>query len=199
MIEKIVKNIIPYLESLNFSEVVGGIATTISQNKPTKDNKIIVKKFPAYYNENKTTCNASDYIDLVPNSNKRSIIYFENNGIKISPINGNIIECVADVRLVCWANLKKINDTFINADTLKLLVIQAMPVSLSNVFPYSFIRIELTGEETKSVALFSKYTYNEEEKQYLIYPFDYFALNYEISFYVGINCIDPILISPSVC
>ena len=199
MINTIVKNIIPYLEALNFSEVVGGIATTISQNKHAKDNKIIIKKFPAYYNENKTTCSASEYIDLVPNSNKRSIIYFENNGIKISPINGNIIECVADVRLVCWANLKKINDTFINADTLKLLVIQAMPVSLSNVFPYSFIRIELTGEETKSVALFSKYTYNEEEKQYLIYPFDYFALNYEISFYVGINCIDPILISPSVC
>ena len=74
-----------------------------------------------------------------------------------------------------------------------------MPVSLSNVFPYSFIRIELTGEETKNVSIFSKYTYNEEEKQYLIYPFDYFALNYEISFYVGINCIDPILISPSVC
>ena len=199
MINTIVKNIIPYLEALNFSEVVGGIATTISQNKHAKDNKIIIKKFPAYYNENKTTCSASDYIDLVPNSNKRSIIYFENNGIKISPINGNIIECVADVRLVCWANLKKINDTFINADTLKLLVIQAMPVSLSNIFPYSFIRIELTGEETKSVALFSKYTYNEEEKQYLIYPFDYFALNYEISFYVGSNCIEPITISPSVC
>lgn len=199
MINTIVKNIIPYLEALNFSEVVGGIATTISQNKPIKDNKIIVKKFPAYYNENKTTCSASDYIDLVPNSNKRSIIYFENNGIKISPINGNIIECVADVRLLCWANLKKINDTFINADMLKLLVIQAMPVSLSNVFPYSFIRIELTGEETKNVSIFSKYTYNEEEKQYLIYPFDYFALNYEISFYVGINCIDPILISPAVC
>lgn len=199
MINTIVKNIIPYLEALNFSEVVGGIATTISQNKPAKDNKIIIKKFPAYYNENRTTCNASDYIDLVPNSNKRSIIYFENNGIKISPINGNIIECVADVRLVCWANLKKINDTFINADTLKLLVIQAMPSSLSNVLPYSFIRIQLTGEETKNVSIFSKYTYNEEEKQYLIYPFDYFALNYEISFYVGINCIDPILISPSVC
>jgi len=199
MINTIVKNIIPYLEALNFSEVVGGIATTISQNKPIKDNKIIVKKFPAYYNENKTTCNASDYIDLVPNSNKRSIIYFENNGIKISPINGNIIECVADVRLVCWANLKKINDTFINADILKLLVIQAMPSSLSNVLPYSFIRVQLTGEETKNVSIFSKYTYNEEEKQYLIYPFDYFALNYEISFYVGINCIDPILISPAVC
>ena len=199
MINTIVKNIIPYLEALNFSEVVGGIATTISQNKPIKDNKIIVKKFPAYYNENKTTCNASDYIDLVPNSNKRSIIYFENNGIKISPINGNIIECVADVRLVCWANLKKINDTFINADILKLLVIQAMPSSLSNVLPYSFIRIQLTGEETKNVSIFSKYTYNEEEKQYLIYPFDYFALNYEISFYVGKNCIDPILISPAVC
>lgn len=199
MINTIVKNIIPYLEALNFSEVVGGIATTISQNKPAKDNKIIIKKFPAYYNENRTTCNASDYIDLVPNSNKRSIIYFENNGIKISPINGNIIECVADVRLVCWANLKKINDTFINADMLRLLVIQAMPSSLSNVLPYSFIRIQLTGEETKNVSIFSKYTYNEEEKQYLIYPFDYFALNYEISFYVGINCIDPILISPSVC
>jgi len=199
MINTIVKNIIPYLEALNFSEVVGGIATTISQNKPIKDNKIIVKKFPAYYNENKTTCNASDYIDLVPNSNKRSIIYFENNGIKISPINGNIIECVADVRLVCWANLKKINDTFINADILKLLVIQAMPSSLSNVLPYSFIRVQLTGEETKNVSIFSKYTYNEEEKQYLIYPFDYFALNYEISFYVGKNCIDPILISPAVC
>ena len=138
-------------------------------------------------------------IDLVPNSNKRSIIYFENNGIKISPINGNIFECVANVRLVCWCNLKKINDTFVNADLIKLAVIQAMPVSLSNVFPYSFIRIELTGEETKNVSIFSKYTYNEEEKQYLIFPFDYFALNYEVSFYVGSNCIEPITISPSIC
>ena len=199
MIKRIISEILPSLEALNFADVVAGVVTTLSRNKPIKDNKVIIKKFPVYYNDTKTTCETSDYIDLVPNSSKKSIMYFEENGFSVTQINNNIFECVASVRLVCWFNLKNINDTLTNAELLKLNVIQAMPSAIDNVNPYSFIRVDLTSEETKSVAIFNKYTYNEEEKQYLIFPFDYFALNYDISFYVGKNCIDELIINPAVC
>lgn len=199
MIKRIIAEIIPYLETLNFADVVAGAVTTLSRNKPIKDNKVVVKKYPVYYNDGKNVCDTSDYIDLVPNSSKKSIMYFEENGFNVTPINNNIFEVVASVKLVCWFNLKNINNTLTNAELLKLNVIQVMPTALQNVNPYSFIRVDLSGEEPKSVSIFNKYTYNEEEKQYLIYPFDYFALNYDISFYVGKNCIDELVINQSVC
>ena len=199
MIRKIVSEILPYLEALNFSETVAGCVTTLSVNRPTKDNKVIVKKYPVYINENKDVCDNSDYIALVPNSDKKSIIYFEENGIRAETINNNMIEVTASVKLIFWCNLPRINSTLKFAELLKLNIIKVIPDSIPNLFPYSFIRIAYTGEDVKSVSVFSKYTYNEEEKQYLIYPFDYFALNYDIKFYMGKNCVEDIVINPGTC
>jgi len=199
MIKKIVKEILPYLEALNFAETVVGCVTTMSVNRPIKDNKVTIKKFPAYINENITSCANSDYIDLVPNSDKKSIIYFEENGITTNLINKDYMEVEASVRLVFWCNLKRINSTLKDTELLKLNIIKAIPTELQNINPYSFIRVILKGEGKKDVSIFNKYTYNEEEKQYLIYPFDYFALNYNISFNAGINCVEELIINPSVC
>jgi hypothetical protein len=199
MIRKIVKEILPYLSVLNFSETVAGCVTTLSVNRPAKDNKVVIKKYPVYINTNKDVCDNSDYIALVPNSDKKSIIYFEENGIRSKMINNNLIEITANVKLIFWCNLKRINSTFTDAELLKLNIIKAIPDTIANIFPYSFVRINYIGEDAKNVSIFSKYTYNEEEKQYLIYPFDYFALNYEILFQVGKNCVEDIVISPAEC
>ena len=199
MIRKIVSEILPYLEALNFSETVAGCVQTLSVNRPIKDNKVINKKYPVYINENKDTCDNSDYIALIPNSDKKSIIYFEENGISSKMINNELIEVTANVKLIFWCNLKKINSTFTDSELLKLNIIKAIPDQLQNVSPYSFIRLNYIGEDYKGVQVFNKYTYNEEEKQYLIFPYDYFALNYEILFYVGKNCVEEITINPSVC
>ena len=45
MIEKIVKNIIPYLEALNFSEVVGGIATLFRRINQQKIIRLLLRNF----------------------------------------------------------------------------------------------------------------------------------------------------------
>jgi len=200
MIRRIVDEILPHLIALNFSDTIAGCVTVLSRNISAKDNAVANKKFPIYYNSDKTACNNySDYIDLIPNSNKKSIIYFEEDGLSSTMINNNIIEIEANIKLICWVNLKKINSSLTNAELIKLNVIKAVPDLLPNIGGYSFIRILPTGEDVKNVSIFSKYTYNEEEKQYLIFPFDYFALNYQVKFYMGRDCVEDIVINPALC
>lgn len=199
MIRKIVEQLMPYLQGLNFADTVAGCVTTLSVNRPIKDNKVINKKFPVYLNENKTICDNSDYIDLVPNSDKKSIMYFEENGITSQQINDNLVEVTANVKLIGWFNLKAINGNLLDCELLKLNILKVIPGDIPNVSPYSFIRINFTGDDPKTVNIFSKYTYNEEEKQYLIYPYDYCALNFEILFYLGKMCVEDITLNPIIC
>lgn len=201
MIRQIIDSILQDITALNFSDTVAGCVITANRNVIDKDNRTIRKSFPIYWNDRTDTCqNYSDYMDLVPNDKKKSIIYWEENGLQMVQNHGGFAEFRASVTLVCWCNLKLINQFFTDATEVKLNLINAIPEFPQNVGNlYSFIRFIYTGEQQKSNAIFNRYTYNEEEKQYLLYPFDYFALNYDVLFYAGKECVQPITINPAAC
>jgi UDP-3-O-acyl-N-acetylglucosamine deacetylase len=46
------------------------------------------------------------------------------------------------------------------------------------------IYISSITQVERSVDIFSKYTYNEQATQYLMYPYDYFALDLDIDFMI---------------
>jgi len=154
--------------------------------------------YPVYINTDKTTCSASDYINVSPDSSKKGTIYFEDKGTTIEE-DRNYFKMSSQVRLVGFFNLKLINTALINADTLLLAVANAIPNKLSNDGGISAIRIESTGNEQKSPAIFSDYTYIEEQTQYTMYPYDYFALNYNIEFWVHRSCINDITLKATTC
>lgn len=201
MIRVIVDSILPYITPLIFTDTVAGCVTTISQNVPGLNNKIQVKKFPAYYNDILDLCsNYKTYKDLIPNSKKKSILYFEESGVQGLSSDAHYNYIRANIKLIFWCNLKNINKLYIDSYLLKQAIIKSIPDVLPNIADrFSFIRATLKGEDKKDVAIFNKYSYNEEEKQYLIYPFDYFSLNYQIDFYENKYCEEQIVLNPETC
>ena len=202
MIRQIVDVIVPTLASLNFADVVAGVVVTISKQSKSKDDGIVVEKFPAYYREPEDVCaNYSTYIDLIPNSKKKSIIYFEEiSNFAYEDEDAYYVKMSSTVRLICWANLKLINQAYSDAYLLKQAIIKTIPETLPNIANrFSFIRLHFDAEEVRDVGLFSNYTYIEEQKQYLLYPYDYFGLNYTFDYWVAKRCEEDVIIDPATC
>jgi len=71
------------------------------------------------------------------------------------------------------------------------------PVPVGDEF-INRIRIVAAGEDVKSPSIFGDYTY-EDKKQYMMFPFDYFALNYSVRFAVAKDCVPDITLDPASC
>lgn len=186
MIRSIVKKIVPLIEALNFSDLVAGIITPATKKIINSSGNAVTKLFPIYENTPQT-CKSGDYIILTPDEKYKSVIYFEEvNSIVISQSNYEI-KLQSDIRLVGWFNLKKIN---INAtsDLFSQLLIQAIPEKIADFGQIYNINIEFNGIENKNPLIFSSYTYDESETQYLLFPYDYCALRYTVNYAFNKSC-----------
>ena len=192
MIYEIVNAIVTELTTLSFKDVLVGIAQPLKINDNGK-----VRTVPAAYNANPTACQVgSYYLDLVPNSSKKSIIYFEEEGTRINSYTKEYVDMSSEVLLVCWFNYKKINKTLHTPTLLVANVMKLIPSRLANMTYINSIRIEFKEELAHTPQIFSRYSYNEAEHQYITYPYDYFALSYTINYRVNLDCVP--LISESL-
>ena len=196
MIREIIDYIIPDIEALNFSEVVGGVAVPIT-HKIMSGDKTTNKTFPAY-KKSQDMCGTGDYISLVPDSSKRSVIYFEDLGSTIVNETSDFLDMSARVKLIWWLNMKLINEAVNPVDIVKLLL-NVFPKYIQSVGTSCKIFIYPQSQDQKSAAIFNRYTYDETMKQYLMYPFDYGAMTFEIRYSVGKSCQQQIAINPSIC
>lgn len=157
--------------------------------------------FPVAYNTPEDLCDTTTYTDLVPDSSKMSIIYFEDGGTDIIESGCMYTDCETTLKLVCWVNLKRVNVSYTDALNLKLELINNIPEDIDNTDWVTKIRVMFEGEEPKSAGLFSEYTYDESRTQYLMYPYDYFALNYKVRYSIPMNseCLSAVIINPGVC
>lgn len=194
MIRDIIKQILPDIEALNFADRVAGIVTPVSKKVFDNDNRAVVKVFPIYEND-PTTCESGDYIICVPDEKFTSLIYFEEITSTIVSENNNSYKITADVRLVAWFNLKKINATATH-DILMRLILQAIPEKVAEFGDMWDIRINLTGIENKQPQIFSGYTYDEAETQYLLFPYEYGSLRFTVNYNMN-KCVDDITITPN--
>ena len=65
MIRSIVKQLIPYLEALNFADEVAGIVTPVTRDIYDAGNTVARKIYPIYENT-PSTCKPGDYITCIP-------------------------------------------------------------------------------------------------------------------------------------
>lgn len=148
-------------------------------------------RYPIAYNSDPDECKkSSTYLNLVPDSKKKSVIYFEDQGVRKIGQQGKNISYQSSLILVGWLNGKKLG---MNGGTISGLVvndiIKSIPSGYLNSSPYVKIRINVTGQLPKSVNIFSRYTYDEKVLQYLMYPYDYFALTIVTDFDVNSDCV----------
>lgn len=185
------------IEGLPFVDRLAGLVKVLTISEETDLGKKR-KSFPVACNVSASECNnISKLKDLTPDSSKRSVMYFEEfGGTVMTGTDRNYLLFRSSVRLVCWLNLKKMGLTDCGWSSTAVLSIMkelssmTQPANYNN--KYIQLQVKQINEAEKSPLIFSKYTYDEASNQYLIYPYDYFAINITVEFKINANCIDPL-------
>lgn len=179
-----------YIDDLSFIDKIGGLVKPIVKVQDIGDGKVVKKVIPVDCGVTHTDCIRGKYTDLMPNSNYKSVTYFEDGGVqKINDGRGDF-SFQSNLKLVCWLNLKKLGKTDCSQSALAIAsILNVIPNKFVNSSPYTRIQITCIGEDAKNPAIFGKYTYDEEKIQFLMFPYDYFALNFQVKFTIPRHCI----------
>lgn len=186
-IAKILKS---QIENLSFMDRVAG-AVRVVRRQDVTDKGPIIKTFPVDCDVTQKDCVSGKYTDLFPNSKYKSIHYFEDLGATVpTGQDQSNFDFEARLRLVGWLNLQKLGKATCSVSHLAIAaILKAIEAKNFNNDPFTRIQIKCTGIEPKTAAIFSKYSYSEEISQYLLYPYDYYAINFSVSFRVPYKCI----------
>ncbi len=191
------------INTLNWIERCSGLVRdyvkvdTINQG----DKLVRIRKtFPVSCELTNDECASGKYLDLVPDSRKRSIIYFEDFGSRPVSFDRNKIQWESNVRLICWVNMNLFNTNACSISPALIVdVLKSIPKGRFNESDHTNILIRFNGEIPKDSRIFSRYSYDEAVNGYLLFPFDYFALSFKVFHDTDENCFDPIDIKDDDC
>lgn len=196
MIHNIASMFLPYLDTLPFKDQVAGIVKVIER----KEGERGTKRFPAAYQLTEKSVNEESHESLVPDSAKKSILYFEDGGIRFIEFKQNNFYFEATLTLIGWLNTQRTKDTggyfpYSSAQAISIAyILGAIPEKLPNTMiddrlRYHTITAQVSRILETSAQLFSKYTYDEKIRPYLVYPYCAFGIEWKVRFALNKNCL----------
>lgn len=187
MNHKIANIIKTQIKDLEWVDKIAGLTQT-AQLTVTEGEKRVIKRMPISCDVNLEACTESDYEELIPNSIYKSIIYFEDGSLQLSKTTGNRRYFTSRLRLVCWLNYKMIEGGCGLSGDYVIDIIKMLPPVAFSVGDMRNIQVEVVSQARRDADIFGKYTYNELRSQYLMRPYDYFALDLEVKFFIITEC-----------
>ena len=181
-----------YLQSLSFIDKLAGVVKVITKVDVDENGKTITKRFPVACNVDFNTCSNTDkYKDLIPDSSLGCIIFLEDLGCRFIGNKGNKQAWKASYRLVGWVNNAKLGKENCSVTgQIIASIINKFPVVPFNDGIYQTVVINVIGQDPKTGnSPFLKYTYDEVQTQYLMFPFDYFSLTVDVNFDIDKRCL----------
>lgn len=183
-----------YIDELTFVDKIAGLVSTQYMTVTGEDGAKVTKSYPVACCTTAEDCKAGAYNDLTPNSDYKTVLYFEDGGVSLLETTGRFKKMRSRLRLVCWINVTKMNgdpcytDIPCTASTNIIIeIIRALPDFPINYAPFMQVKFDVLNQLVRSNSIFSQYTYNEKQTQYLMSPYDYFALDIETTFSI---CLD---------
>lgn len=161
----------------------------------TKNSQGVIGKFPISINRNKSVCNNADYINLLPDSREKAISFIRINDIEFLESFG-FIDAEVNMSINVWVNTDKINPV-LETEDLMLDIIKSIPDKIANSGNLCKIMTELISSSRGNI--YSDSTIKEEDKQFLMLPYDSFTLTYKINFSFRKQCIGDIILNPNNC
>jgi hypothetical protein len=155
------------------------------------------------------------YQELVPNSAYRSLAFWEQTGNaqrnaaeEKNYKMGTVYVYDIPARLVVWMNIPKMNLNGVSTDcSIAAPVALAIQQQLDNrqgfqldqlVYPGGTAQAIFQNEEAKDASrVFGKYSYGDMTK-FLLFPFDFFSLNYIIRLRISPKCLAGITLGTPV-
>ncbi len=175
-----------YIEDKSYVDRIKGVVKTLELHL---EGKIV--RYPIACDVDYKECKRSSvYLDLVPDSKKKSVFYFEEEGSRVVERKGRFIKMQSSLRLIGWLNIKKLGyETCSITSEIISDIIKTLPSTPFNTGKYIGMNIQVTSQMPKNSSIFGKYTYNESQMQHLMYPFDFFALNLTVDYDINPNCL----------
>lgn len=173
------------LLTLSFADKVSGLVRPVTVNIDGT-----AKIFPVGINVTHNDCISGQYIDLMPNSKYKSIMYFEDQGAEILSIQGDYISMLSKLNLVVWLDLRKVNGTKCPSNVSvceNIELIKALSFTSENNSPLINISCNVQNI-VRDKSIFSEYTFDEKFSQYLFFPFDYFMLSLHVTYKLNKLC-----------
>lgn len=182
-----------------YAEIIGGVASTLEYGEEEGRASKMPYTEDIYTDEN---CQVGKSTALIPDSRKKGLIYFEDLGTAYTGRTNNGFTYRSKLRIVVWYNRASIfGDT--NASTTAAIAsdllkrINAGKIHNLGFFARLSIIPEVFRERDKTI--FNSYTYSEKETQYLMPPFDFFAIDIKATYSLSANCINELTLKEEVC
>ena len=183
-----------HIEDLDFVDKIAGLTSAATFVIKGKENEEAEKTVPIACCVTADDCKEGAYNDLMPDSRYKTVIYFEDEGVSFERAEGKWKYYTSDLRLVCWINVARVladccktGQACTLAAHLIAEIIRVLPDFPENHSPFDHVYSEVTGQVARTNSIFSAYTYDEKHSQYLMYPYDYFALSINTKFAI---CLD---------
>lgn len=179
---------------LGIIETLQGL-TRVLEYYPDEESKVKRIPYPVDYIESQE-CQDQELTILVPDSSKRSIVYFEATPATFISGQDKSTSYSAVISLVCWYN----TNGFENKDTIQTRLVSRFSsyIKSSSYSEGDFLDI---GEievlrVVEDPSVFSKYTYDQANSQYLTHPYGYFKIEFKTDFllYENTDCDEPIVV-----
>lgn len=185
MIDKIAYEIVKNLSAnVNFFDKWAGLVRPMRKKVQNVD-----KTFPVAINT-PSNCSQSDYVSLVPDSSKKSIVYIEMvNAPVVDVQRHHSKQMSATLRLVVWYNLDLITaGQYVSEDILVDQVMDFMPNMLSNTLVNGAQSIHIQPNTIiYGTEIVSQYTYEEIKSQFGTHPYGIFAIDLDV-WWIAVHC-----------
>jgi len=184
------------IDGLAFVERTAGLVRSLPVKVPSEDG-VVIKNIPVALN-NEVPCEPEEMMALVPDSDKKSIVFFEDGGVSIERRDSWYLHCRSSLTMVAWFNLPAINPDYSDATLLMAHLVATVPKYLDNQDYVTRIMTIPIGELTKDT-VYSQYDLDLAENMYFAFPYDYAAFQFDVVFAIPKNCLDAVTIDPDLC
>jgi hypothetical protein len=185
-----------HIDGLDFIDKIAGLVAALTfditvTDKVTGNKSTVQKTFPIACCVTPEDCEKDGaYNDLMPNSEYKTVIYFEDGGVSFVKSESNWKYYTSTLRLVAWLNIEKLAESGVCKSEIPCTyaahiiaeIIRALPEFPENHSPFDFVYSEIVSQDVRNPSIFGTYTYDEKHSQYLMAPFDYFALDIKTDF-----------------
>ena len=175
--------------SLSWTDLIGGLAFPIERQQ-RKDDDPTFSIFPAGTEViGGQTVTGWNHQSLVPAKRYKSVIFFEEDGTSINTNERS--NHTSTLRLVCWLNLKAIGESDNSnrkTDDYAIELINLLKDSQGSSGNFNGMFIEFSGVPKRDKDIWSNYTFDQDQSQFLTFPYSYFALDFTVTYFYNHAC-----------
>lgn len=185
MVDVIIEKIAEGLASIPIVSLSAGLVT--SQILEVDNTRRV---FPKAFSYSKLKDNLPELVLVFPDSKERLILYWESLAEDFN--DSTVHQYTCQVRLVGWYDTRKLNPS--ERSNLISYLVSKVPTTVAPSKAVASVQVKFKGEEIRSSNPFSKWSMDEQKNQFLMHPYNWFALKFQIRFINTIGCYDPIQI-----